>query len=325
MVFHPLFERLRRATEGLVDLVSFLRSPSLFPEEIVRAQPLIATRTVNGSLFRLHSKDHIYREDFWRTFLDGEWKWKSQERFAGADLNCGHFFGLTESGAQAEAQFYGISDDRVILEVKASFDNILDLTDLGCMRYLMSLVSSGIRNPETVHVRFLLAFLLDQWAGGNALTDSIGAWACSNGYEGILFLSSRSIDPVLRYNIETGKEYDWELNEFCGFTAEKEALELQKDQSVQNLVVFSGANLTSSISEFRVENEPWLPNPYYGFETDELDVILHQYNVPFDSDYQFSRSEAIIHTLQAPGTPMRPWMKGLDGDQRRGPGSSRTP
>ncbi len=44
--------------------------------------------------------------------------------------NCGHYFGLTEAGARAEAQFYGVCPDRSLLEVK-SFDSVLDLNRSG--------------------------------------------------------------------------------------------------------------------------------------------------------------------------------------------------
>ncbi len=83
--------------------------------------------------------------------------------------------------------------------------------------------------------------------------------ASSSVYDGILFYSARAVPPELRDQIRTGSDFGWELNEACGFTAEKEALKLQKDLSIQNVVAFSGARLTSAISEFRTGNEPWRP------------------------------------------------------------------
>ena len=111
----------------------------------------------------------------------------------------------------------------------------------------------------------------------------------------------------MRARVNTGNPYAWELDEACGFTAEEAALKLQQDLSFQNLVVLSGARLTSAISEFQRDAGPWRVNPYHNNSTAQLDEVLHLNRSPFDSDYQREQSESII-TVQCNQTviPQRP-------------------
>lgn len=271
------------------------------------AEPCLSSRPLSGNFFRFHSEEHLHLDEFWKAFLDGDWKWKAQERYAGEYLNCGHFFGLTAEGARAEAEFYDAAKNRPLLEVKAAFANVLDLTDLGCMRFLVAQRQAELPSPGTVHLDHLLAFLTDERRGGNPFTDDIGYWACANHYDAVLFYSARALPPDVRARVNTGNPYAWELDEACGFTAEESALKLQQDLSFQNLVVLSGARLTSAISEFRVDAGPWRVNPYHNNSTAQLDEVLHRNHSPFDSDYQREQSESII-TVQGNQTviPQRP-------------------
>ncbi len=68
MPVRSLIERLRDAFRRTHDLASY--SDALMDPP--HAEPRLATTDVNGSLFRLHSKEHIYIDEFWKTFLDGD-------------------------------------------------------------------------------------------------------------------------------------------------------------------------------------------------------------------------------------------------------------
>jgi hypothetical protein len=51
------------------------------------------TVRLRGVVYRYHPKAHLHDgHEFWRMFVDGSWKWKAKQRFAGVDLNPGHFF-----------------------------------------------------------------------------------------------------------------------------------------------------------------------------------------------------------------------------------------
>jgi hypothetical protein len=71
---------------------------------------------LKGTVYRWHSREYVFAEaDFHKTFEDGPWKWNAQGRFAGAKINCGHYFGLSREAATDEARCYGISEDRAVL------------------------------------------------------------------------------------------------------------------------------------------------------------------------------------------------------------------
>ena len=73
-----------------------------------RAKPEPIIRELTSTLYRFHSAEHFRPESLWESFLDGPWKWDAQERFAGAQLNCGHFFARDREGARSETAFYGL-------------------------------------------------------------------------------------------------------------------------------------------------------------------------------------------------------------------------
>jgi hypothetical protein len=85
---------------------------------------------LNGKAYRWQAKKHIHRgADFHLMFEDGPWKWDAQGRFAGKDINCGHYFGLSVEAANEEAGHYGIDkEDSQLIEIEGSSDCILDLT-----------------------------------------------------------------------------------------------------------------------------------------------------------------------------------------------------
>ncbi len=90
---------------------------------------------LDSRIFRWHPSRYAPTDDpesFRAAFEDGPWKWDTQCRFAGKGINPGHFFGLTEEAASAEAKYYAntkeVPDDLVLLTLDISLDNILDLT-----------------------------------------------------------------------------------------------------------------------------------------------------------------------------------------------------
>src|SRR5690242_17924353 len=65
------------------------------------------SRQFSGTFYRWHNPEKFWMGDeFWRTFEDGPWKWEAQQRYAGKNVNCGHYFSVSVEGAEAEARFY---------------------------------------------------------------------------------------------------------------------------------------------------------------------------------------------------------------------------
>jgi hypothetical protein len=145
---------------------------------------------------RYHSRAHLYTgEEFWKTFMDGPWKWDAQQRFAGAGLNTGHYFAFRDA-AHRELSHYAATIDTSqydVLAVKAEIDNILDLTSWEHM----STISTEIGISE-MDRRLVPGMLVCEESGGNWLTDAFGLYAHRNGYSGIVFYSARALDPTDR-------------------------------------------------------------------------------------------------------------------------------
>ena len=85
------------------------------------------------------------------------------------------------------------------MELEIQLNQVLDLTHLACMRYVLGRFAG---NLDEAHVEWLLAFLADEWAGGNELTNSIGLWAAKQGLSAIIFFSARALPPDVRSHIQ---------------------------------------------------------------------------------------------------------------------------
>lgn len=281
------------------------------PGALHEPESRLVVKPVSATLYRLHSRRHFAPEEFWRTFLDSDRKWAAQERFAGADMNCGHYFALTADGCRAEAAFYKMrTDDRVLLQARATIPAVVDLTAPACMRHTMAIYAA--QPPEVVNCRpyRLLSFLADEMQGGNDFTDLIGHWAgVRHRFDGIVFFSARSLSPHQRRLLYL-PDHMFELDEACGFTQDEEIEEkMQGDPAIQNLVAFSGARLTAAIEEFRIENEPWRRNPWHGVSQETLDDVLRAHGVSFDSAYQ-DEMRCRLSIREGPGEPVEPWSPG---------------
>jgi hypothetical protein len=254
------------------------------------------SRTFKGSLFRWH--DPRFCEGatkFWQTFQDGPWKWEAQQRYAGKDLNCGHFFALSAAGATAEAEFYKMALlDCRLLRVEVELDAVLDLT---YEDNLLTIAKDFIQDAALLDRDFfmdILSLLLDDSKGGNDFTDYVGRWAHQNDYEGVLFFGARALAQFedLKWQIEHGRD------ERMGIpVAPGHFLKMRREPSLMNLVVFSGTRLTTRARSYQLPPVGEVANPYFGWSESELDKLL-----VYNSDFQQERDNVI---WTHPGKPFR--------------------
>jgi hypothetical protein len=254
------------------------------PEEFPNTGTLPMSTKLSGRFLRYHNPAHYHRgAAFWKTFEDGPWKWDDQQRYAGKDHNCGHYFALTEPGARAEANFYDMDFRRHRL-LSARFDcaAVLDLT---YEENLRKIVLHAYRDPENISSRHffvtVLSRLTDATRGGVPLTDFLGRWAMRNGYDGILFFGARALqgNPELKSYIDHGAD-----EQMAGPVVHGYFYDMRQDDNLKNLVVFSGAQLTSAIEVCRLGDDPPDDNPYHGASAATIDALLE-----FNADYQAER------------------------------------
>jgi hypothetical protein len=214
-----------------------------------------------------------------RFIMQEYWKWNAQGRFAGAGLNCGHYFALARAGADAEARFSGLETaDHRLMKAAMRVDRILDLTSMGGIRYAFEAV---VDQPD-----FSEPFIAEEYVeadkGGTMVTDRVGHWAADGGYKGILFLGTRAIhgpqpDPK-------GKLWDYDL-----FPLNLDFYRQSRNEL--SLVLFRGACVTTSIRAYCIDDGPVQRNRMFGWSEEELDRELSANAIyaPFDLDYQHNR------------------------------------
>jgi len=57
------------------------------------------SRKAMGDAFRWHDPTYFWSgKEFCCTFEDGPWKWSASQRYAGPEMNCGHYFAVTAAG-----------------------------------------------------------------------------------------------------------------------------------------------------------------------------------------------------------------------------------
>ena len=200
---------------------------------------------LNGTFCRFHEKEHLkLGAEFWESFVDGPWKWASQQRYAGKNLNCGSYFSRSVEGAKAEGNYYEMAFAAYdLLDVEAEFNNLLDLTYEENIR---AIFREWLKKPddpfEEENVQLLLE-LIDVATGGNRFTDLIGYKAYRAGYSGILFFGARAIEPA-RKLIEWG----WDDDRNGMPTSPQHFRDWRADLSFQNLIVFSGFDVTRNVA-----------------------------------------------------------------------------
>ena len=276
-------------TGGLGDWTEYGYEPAQFAQ----TGTLPMSRTFSESVYRWHDPNHLHEgSDFWRTFEDGPWKWKSQERYAGEYLNCGHFFALTPAGANAEADFYEIArGSRTLLKARVTSQRILDLTyESNLIEAARSLVGwDGSRNE----LLDALDALLDSAKGGTWLTDSLGRWAAAHGYDGILFFGARAFlqDETLVWQIRHGGA------DRLGFNMVAYSFNtLRKNPDYMNLVFLSGAGLTTAIETYAMPADAGdVRNEYFGMRDLDLDLRL-KFGVEYQREQRARADESIIVT-----------------------------
>ena len=251
------------------------------PEEFPNTGTLPMSTKVSGTFVRWHNPQY-YRtgEEFWETFQDGPWKWADQQRYAGKDLNCGHYFALTQAGAKAEGSFYGLDFTQYrLLSVDLECDAILDLT---YENNLLQVAKQAFANWQEISERHflvtILSWLTDSSRGGVPFTDYIGHWASRNGYDGILFFGARALEanPSLKWYIDNGSD-----DGMAGPIVHGYFFDMRKTSDLKNLVVFSGSRLASRIVSSQLLPDLPDPNPYHGKSESEINVRLQ-----FKADYQ---------------------------------------
>jgi hypothetical protein len=290
------FERLRKSFDEA-------SVAGLFRPGFITSGRLEMSRRAVGAAYRWHEPKFFgHEKEFWRTFEDGPWKWQTQQRFAGKNLNCGHFFAVTPEGASAEAAHYGIDTSKMqLLKVFGTSDAVLDLTHED---NLIKISKIAIENAETISDRTylfeILSFMTDEYgSGGNSITDYIGQWARKAGYDGIMFFSARSIgkDTALRWQIEHGVEDTAWGNPIYDMLSN-----MRQRYDLINVMYFSGAHLIKNIQRYAFPADgPWEDNCFYGAADADIDKLFK-----YDSCFQEENSR---YTLYRPEVRPMSWQE----------------
>jgi hypothetical protein len=267
----------------------------LSPEPFPATGRMPMSSALEGSFVRWHDPEFFWSRDaFWKTFQDGDWKWDKQERYAGKGLNCGHYFALNREGATAEGKFYNIPfSKRALLTVEGKFDAVLDLT---YEAHLVAVGREAFENfddlPPRAPLMTLLSYLVGHEKGGNAFRDFVGYWAHREGYDGILFFGARALesDPRLLWQIHHGQDED-----MTGTYAHGYFTDMRRRPDLKNLVIFSGAKLTTRVSSYQLPPGERTTNSLHDMPAGEFDRKLD-----FNAEYQAERANRGFYLAKPP-------------------------
>jgi hypothetical protein len=257
-------------------------------------EPRHLSRPVRGTLYRYQDKSRIHRgADFYKMFIDGSWKWKGQQRYAGVHvtpqvagddgkpmetkINTGHYFALHPSGAKAEVLHYKTEEalkDFSLLEVEADFDNVLDLTDLRVIRAVADAMS------VTGNIWAILAELIAVDTGGGEIPTVFGYYGWRHAHMGILSFSARAIQPHHAERLRKSTYWDDLAEDFEKMPVIEGMQRLKRCQCV---VVFSGAVVTRFIKRYRFDEGVWEDNPYFGCSAEEIDALWGDFGPGFQA------------------------------------------
>lgn len=275
--------------------------------------PLQDSINFRGSLFRWHERKRFEvkeETDFHLPFIDGFWKWEAQGRYAGADVNCGHFLGATIGAASAEAEYYSVGRDfkqsHTLLELDVSLEAILDLTRPSVIeRVFRECVDDPqgrvLHNPLWMTHQLIAVedHRQNKLRGGTAITDYIGWWALSEGYQGILFFGARAIGETKRWHLKNDSLFQEKI-----FGNSPSIQDLRSNPDQINIVLFSGSNLVDRTSRWRqAPKQPprnrllrklfrptsWIQNPYFQTGAEHILELSE-----FGEDYQESRQVVFV-------------------------------
>jgi hypothetical protein len=251
--------------------------------------------SLHGSLFRYQDKGFVRRgNDFYRVFIDGAWKWKGQQRYAGVytekhiessgdppheyKINVGHYFARGQQGARAEMLHYTTKEELAakyaLLEVDAQLDNVLDLTDLQVIREVAdaSDVSGNIWD--------ILKELIGEETGGGDFPTVFGYYASRRGYSAILTFSARALHPEQASQLRQSDYWDDVMEDMVkGDVIEK----MQRQTNRQCVVVLSGSLLTRLVKRYRYDDGPWEDNPLFGKSAEEIDALWAEFGPDFQA------------------------------------------
>jgi hypothetical protein len=234
-----------------------------------------------GNAYRWQNNSHLHRgAEFYRMFEDGPWKWAAQGRFAGKDLNCGHFFGLSVEAATEEAAHYGIDESQSTL-LRLEFESVR-VMDLTRPDFIKQLVTENIGNHQRISHSYysMVSELIERVTGGNGVTDYLGYRAHRLGYQGILFYSARAMEELQIWRHDRELEYFTYGSTFWG---------LRNDPRYLNVVFFSGAELLSGTKAIAIGSAEQEPNPFHRQDPAELARLFD-----FGEDYQEEMAHVIL-------------------------------
>ncbi len=260
--------------------------PPAPPTQVIDKGCLPYSVQLSGIFFRWHEVNYLQTgSNFWRTFEDGPWKWDAHSRFAGKGWNCGHYFSLSKKAAAEEAQFLGheTSKGSEMLEIKATFPSVLDLTDLDNIQEVFKHCVRDPQNVEQWRSLRLFARLMHGKPSGNAYTTAIGYWAAKQGYDGVLFCSAR-VAPLLKSDLFSV------TNPNILSPEDREAYREILGLNYLNLVVFSGLRLAVQVSSYVVGSQVLQANPHYGANLSEFNHLTQ-----YGSIYQEEQWEKMYY------------------------------
>lgn len=238
---------------------------------------------MKGKAFRWQQPERVFRgNEFYKMFEDGPWKWAAQGRFAGKDLNCGHYFGLSVEAATEEAAHYGMHPEAaVLIEIEGESGRILDLTHPDVIK---SMFETYVDNHQVVSWSYYTMFqeLIELGNGGNPITDYLGYRAKRDGYHGLLFFSSRILKEFASY-----RAYDRDLE---GLTYKHEFWRLRTNPKNLNIVLFSGFALINGIKTIRIGEGLPMENPYFGIGLERISSMFPEH----DDYYQLEHDRFLL-------------------------------
>lgn len=225
-------------------------------------------------------------------FIDTPRLAHAQGRFAGSDINPGHFFSLTEKACVFEMLFYnrvppaqrdqpssvahvlealaGSPKERVFLTCEASFDKILNLLWPATLRRAIANCFPLI-DVRYVDYPSVLLSLANADCGGSWITDVFGQYAYDRGYNGVRFPSARAVHaernrPWAGGSLLDGLRYG-PIGDDDSYWLDDLMQEIHSEAT--NVVVFRGTCVLRHVTRFRVtiagestgkwqDNEWWL-------------------------------------------------------------------
>jgi hypothetical protein len=237
---------------------------------------------LRGKAYRWQQPARVHLGDqFYKMFEDGPWKWKAQGRFAGAALNCGHYFGLSVEAATEEAAHYGMHpENAVLIQITGGSRRILDLTHPDVIK---SMFQQHVENHHVVSWSYysMMDELIERGDGGNVVTDYLGVRAKREGYQGILFFSARVLRDIQLFRMDRVLE---------AYTYRAYIWEKRRDLTNLNIVFISGAELVHGIKTIKIGDAEPFVNPYYEIGIDKVYTMFPEHG----EDYQLEQDHFLI-------------------------------